>query len=170
MNRTTAIALLFITVVGSAVLFGVLFTSNQSGSIPAGSSTDVTEIEIDPLTNVTQNESGFYMEAEIVHRWYGHGDSRSFDHVMLCLYDRDGTLLQNHDVGSFENPVDLTRMTVQANTTPHYILVDHPELRSLEGFSLERLTWNNETGRYVEATPDQLEFGYPISDEIGTCP
>jgi hypothetical protein len=94
-------------------------------------------------------------------------EERTYHGVMLCLYDREGTVMYSTDIGPFRTSNVNVDVTVLAPERPDFVVVDHPELRA-NGFRQIRY-WNEEQGYWSIGTHADLPFTYPRTDEAGRC-
>lgn len=94
----------------------------------------------------------------------------TFEHVKLCLYDANGSVLASRDLGTFEAPSTYKNFSVRTDEVPHYILVHHPRFREIEGFEIELWVYRPSRETFVPRGPSQLPFDYDKLDEQSCQP
>lgn len=112
------------------------------------------------------SDSRFHFEGSIRFE-YSTDERISYEHVMLCLFDRGGTVINSTDLWTFETPHTTANVSLRSREVPKYVVVDHPKLRD-HGF-VRILKWDEDRRAYATATIDDIEFEYPRTEEIGTC-
>ncbi len=89
----------------------------------------------------------------------------TFEHVKLCLYDANGSVIASRDLGTFETPSTAKNFSVQTDEVPHYILVHHPRFREIDGFDNELLVYRPTEETFGPGAPYQLPFEYDNLDQ-----
>lgn len=114
------------------------------------------------------NESGFYASGSVSLQ-LSRSDV-SFEHVMLCLYDENETIIKAIDVGTLTTPNSKVNVTVRTETIPKYVLVDHPRFREYPSFEHELYVYLRSENLFSHTyTSDVRDFEYPKSDTVGEC-
>lgn len=73
------------------------------------------------------NGSGFFLNGT-VGITHPLGEKVELRHVMLCLYDEGGSVIDSRDLGTFEPPSDRTGVNLSTTQTLTYVVVYHPAL------------------------------------------
>lgn len=103
----------------------------------------------------------------------------SYDNLVLCVYDSNGTVLQSEPVGQIRSPSsgrfhEKTYVNMTFQTTPKYFLVDHPGIRTDDRVGSDIFYWDNNTDEWHmfytrDFSDKEDEFEWPRTSEVGKC-
>lgn len=115
------------------------------------------------------NESGFYNGT--IHFSLAASESVTFENVKLCLYDSNGTVLAEENLGTFSPPSASSPFEVRSGQIAEYIVVDHPNFRDYPDFGPGLYVWvgdhYRDLGGYLDEAQD--DFSYPRNNMMGQC-
>jgi len=139
-----------------------------------GDSPQIARIIISPL-EVPGADGELPVEISTEIRGY---DNLSYEHVRLCAYDRNGTVLDSTALWTIQSPSSGTQhyretVNLTVEQVPKYLIIDGPNLRSDERLNMVTQEWRSEEETYVGLRDDlgtvQNEFEWPQTSEPGQC-
>lgn len=142
--------------------------------------TNEAGIDISP-GQFTQRRDDVSMLINVIATIYGEShriEEIHYEDVMLCLYDRNGTVLHGENLGtiSMRNRTEFAEryvINVTVSKIPIYFLIDHPDLRNGSVVSTDLLEWVPDRDTYTPRQEGlgeiQNEFEFPRSHERGVC-
>lgn len=129
---------------------GCLSTETSVGPRPA----EGVGIQPTELLNTT---GPFSLTGEVYFYLYvSPSEQTQFEDVRLCLYDRNGTVIQSVSLGTFETNSTVVNISVQTDQMPWYIYVHHPEFPA--DLDNELRIYNADDDRFDPGTPSDLPF------------
>lgn len=96
----------------------------------------------------------------------------TFEDVMVCFYDEDGTVLNGTSLGDFDTPKDEGEAALISATRPTYITADHPHWGSYGKMDIEYGVLRSDGTFDLRHQPREglgEAFGYPRHDDVGRC-
>lgn len=130
------------------------------------SNESVRNVKVHPSGNVSV---GIVVDVQI----YGF-DNLSYEDVQLCVFDENGTVLDNRSLGTISSPMSTRHpFNITVRERPTYYIIHHPELRADGTIWTEDRHWDPETNTYYTIEEDineyQDDFEFPRTNETGVC-
>jgi hypothetical protein len=88
--------------------------------------------------------------------YVSQSERTQFKDVQLCLYNRNGTVIESASLGTFETNSTVVNISVQTDLMPWYIYVHHPEFPV--DLDNELRIYNADEDRFDPGTPEDLPF------------
>lgn len=174
---TVAVCVLLLVSGCSGPLANPFADSSDATATPLGGGTDgtapygVVDLHIDEYDD---SNGSYRMDARVDFRAPLNDslEPTTFEDVMVCLYDENGTVLNGTSVGDFETPKDEGAATLSATSKPTYIVADHPRWGTYGVMDIEYgvlLKDGSFDGRHRPRVGLGEAFGYPRHNESGRC-